>query len=184
MPILGTCGGFQYMAVEFARNVAGIAGAGHEEVDPDTEDIVVGRLACSLVGEERVVTALPGTRLAALCGIEPFVRLPLLQLRAARRPAGPARGGGTRAGRHRRGRGCRGVRAARAPVLPRHPLPARRSEAQRGGPCTRCWALWSTPVVRGLPSGFPRSRYAVGGCVPDGWTGPGGQARDDMEVER
>ena len=26
MPILGTCGGFQYMSVEFARNVAGVDG--------------------------------------------------------------------------------------------------------------------------------------------------------------
>jgi CTP synthase (UTP-ammonia lyase) len=72
MPILGTCGGFQYMAVEFARNVAGIAGAGHEELDPDAEALVVGRLACSLVGEERTVSAVAGTRLASLCGVEPF----------------------------------------------------------------------------------------------------------------
>jgi CTP synthase (UTP-ammonia lyase) len=73
MPMLGTCGGFQYMAIEFARNVAGIAGAGHEELDPDAETLVVGRLACSLVGEERTVTPVPGTRLASLCGLEPFV---------------------------------------------------------------------------------------------------------------
>jgi CTP synthase (UTP-ammonia lyase) len=72
MPILGTCGGFQYMAVELARNVAGIAGAGHEELDPDAEELVVGRLACSLIGEERAVAAVPGTRLASLCGLEPF----------------------------------------------------------------------------------------------------------------
>jgi CTP synthase (UTP-ammonia lyase) len=72
MPILGTCGGFQHMAVEFARNAAGIAGAGHAETDPDGESVVVGALACSLVGEERTVTAVPGTRLAALCGTEPF----------------------------------------------------------------------------------------------------------------
>jgi CTP synthase (UTP-ammonia lyase) len=32
----------------------------------------VGALACSLVGEERTVSAVPGTRLAALCGTEPF----------------------------------------------------------------------------------------------------------------
>ena len=72
MPILGTCGGFQYMAVEYARNVAGIAGAGHEETEPDAGELVVGRLACSLVGEQRSVTTVPGTRLAALCGSEPF----------------------------------------------------------------------------------------------------------------
>jgi CTP synthase (UTP-ammonia lyase) len=72
MPILGTCGGFQYMAVEFARNAAGIAGAAHGETDPNGDAMVVSALACSLVGEERTVTAVPGTRLAALCGTEPF----------------------------------------------------------------------------------------------------------------
>jgi len=72
MPILGTCGGFQHMAVEYARNVLGIAGAAHAETDPDAESIVVGALACSLVGEVRTVTPVPGTRLAAICGSEPF----------------------------------------------------------------------------------------------------------------
>jgi CTP synthase (UTP-ammonia lyase) len=60
------------MTVEFARNVAGITGAGHAETDPDAEHVVVGRLACSLVGEQRMVSAVPGTRLASLCGSEPF----------------------------------------------------------------------------------------------------------------
>ncbi len=68
MPILGTCGGFQYMLVEFARNVAGIAEAAHAETDPDAGVHVVSALACSLVGEERTVTPVPGTRLAGLCG--------------------------------------------------------------------------------------------------------------------
>jgi CTP synthase (UTP-ammonia lyase) len=72
MPILGTCGGFQYMLVEFARNVAGLGDAAHAETDPDAADPVVARLACSLVGEERRVTAVPGTRVAELCGAEPF----------------------------------------------------------------------------------------------------------------
>ena len=72
MPILGTCGGFQHMAVEYARNVLGIAGAAHAETEPDGETIVVGALACSLVGQERTVTPVPGTRLAAICGSEPF----------------------------------------------------------------------------------------------------------------
>jgi CTP synthase (UTP-ammonia lyase) len=72
MPALGTCSGFQYMTVEFARNVAGIPGAAHAEADPDGDELVVEGLACSLVGEERTITAVPGTRLAALCGTEPF----------------------------------------------------------------------------------------------------------------
>ncbi|MEO9174343.1 MAG: gamma-glutamyl-gamma-aminobutyrate hydrolase family protein [Gaiellales bacterium] len=73
MPILGSCGGFQYMAVEFARNVAGIADAAHEETEPDADDLVVARLGCSLIGEQRTVTTVPGTRLAAICGCDPFV---------------------------------------------------------------------------------------------------------------
>jgi CTP synthase (UTP-ammonia lyase) len=72
MPVLGTCGGFQHMAVEFARNVAGIAAAAHAETDPDGETIVAARLACSLVGQERTVVTVPGTRLAEICGAEPF----------------------------------------------------------------------------------------------------------------
>lgn len=43
MPILGTCGGFQYMLVEFARNVSGIAEAAYAETDP----AAVGRLSRS-----------------------------------------------------------------------------------------------------------------------------------------
>jgi CTP synthase (UTP-ammonia lyase) len=73
MPILGTCGGFQYMAVEFARDGAGIAGAAHAETDPGGETLVAAPLSCSLVGQERTVVPVSGTRLAALCGAEPFV---------------------------------------------------------------------------------------------------------------
>ncbi len=72
MPMLGTCGGFQYMLVEFARNVAGMGEAAHAETDPGAAEPVVARLSCSLVGEERQVTAVPGTRLADLCGTAPL----------------------------------------------------------------------------------------------------------------
>lgn len=71
-PILGSCGGFQHMVLEFARSVAGIAGAEHAEEHPEASQAVVTRLACSLVGEVRPVTAVPGTRAAAICGLEPF----------------------------------------------------------------------------------------------------------------
>jgi CTP synthase (UTP-ammonia lyase) len=72
-PFLGTCGGFQYAVVEFARNVAGIADADHAETTPGGTNLVVGRLACSLVGQERHVTAVAGTRTHDLCGHAPFV---------------------------------------------------------------------------------------------------------------
>ncbi len=67
-PFLGTCGGFQYAMVEYARTVAGWKGAGHAETDPDAKDLVVDRLACSLFGESRTVTTVPGTKLALLRG--------------------------------------------------------------------------------------------------------------------
>lgn len=71
-PFLGTCGGFQYALVEFARNVGGIAAAAHAETDPHAAEPIVGMLGCSLVGAERTVTCVPGTRLAAICGTAPF----------------------------------------------------------------------------------------------------------------
>ena len=70
LPLLGTCGGFQYAVVELARSMAGLD-ARHAETDPDADAPVVAPLACSLVGEQRTVTCVPGTRLAAICGTEP-----------------------------------------------------------------------------------------------------------------
>ncbi len=72
LPTLGTCGGFQHLVLEFARNHIGIHEAAHEETEPDAEQVVVAALACSLVGEVRPVTAVPGTRMAEICGLEPF----------------------------------------------------------------------------------------------------------------
>jgi CTP synthase (UTP-ammonia lyase) len=72
IPFLGTCGGFQFALVEFARNAAGVADAAHAELDPDAVEPVVGMLGCSLVAARRTVTCVPGTRLAAICGSEPF----------------------------------------------------------------------------------------------------------------
>jgi CTP synthase (UTP-ammonia lyase) len=71
-PLLGTCGGFQYAVLALARRLAGIAHAAHAEVAPEAEAAVVAPLACSLIGEEREVTCVPGTRLAAICGTAPF----------------------------------------------------------------------------------------------------------------
>ncbi len=71
-PFLGTCAGFQYAVVEFARNVAGIEDAEHAETSPHGANLVIDRLACSLVGEERQVTAVPGTRTHGLCGAAAF----------------------------------------------------------------------------------------------------------------
>jgi CTP synthase (UTP-ammonia lyase) len=71
-PFLGTCGGFQYACVELARSWAGVSGATSAELDPDGDALVVAPLACALYGERRTVTPVTGTRLAAICGSEPF----------------------------------------------------------------------------------------------------------------
>jgi len=72
-PLLGTCGGFQYAALALAQRLAGVESPAHAELQPTASDPVVAGLACSLVGERRAVTCVPGTRLAEICGSEPFM---------------------------------------------------------------------------------------------------------------
>ncbi|MEO0469021.1 MAG: CTP synthase [Bacteroidota bacterium] len=52
IPTLGTCGGFQHMVIEYARNVLGIADAQHAEYDPYASKLVVNPLACQIAGEK------------------------------------------------------------------------------------------------------------------------------------
>jgi CTP synthase (UTP-ammonia lyase) len=61
VPILGTCGGFQHIVIEFARSVAGVTDAAHAETDPDASTLLIDALACSLVGEVMDVTLTEGT---------------------------------------------------------------------------------------------------------------------------
>jgi CTP synthase (UTP-ammonia lyase) len=71
LPLLGTCGGFQYAAIVLGRELACVD-ARHAELEPDAPEPFVAQLSCSLVGELRPVTAVPGTRVAALLGTAPF----------------------------------------------------------------------------------------------------------------
>lgn len=71
IPFLGTCGGMQYAVVEFVRAVLGES-ATHAESDGDADDNVVTALACSLDGEERLVTPVRGSRFAGWVA-EPYV---------------------------------------------------------------------------------------------------------------
>ena len=48
-PFLGSCGGFQHMILEYARNVLGIATADHAETNPSGDTLVITPLNCSLV---------------------------------------------------------------------------------------------------------------------------------------
>lgn len=52
IPTIGTCGGFQHMVIEFARNVLNIKDAQHAEYDPYASKLVVNPLSCDLKGSK------------------------------------------------------------------------------------------------------------------------------------
>lgn len=64
-PFLGTCGGFQHALLEIARDLAGIANADHGETNPTAADLVVTKLACSLVEKNERIRFAPGSLIAA-----------------------------------------------------------------------------------------------------------------------
>jgi CTP synthase (UTP-ammonia lyase) len=68
IPCLGTCGGFQYMILEYARNALGFVDAQHAEHDPYASELFVSRLECSLAGRELVVCLQPESRVAGIYG--------------------------------------------------------------------------------------------------------------------
>lgn len=68
VPCLGTCGGFQHMIIEYARNVLGFEDAEHAEYDPYASRLFISKLACSLAGREMRLNFLPGSQVAAIYG--------------------------------------------------------------------------------------------------------------------
>lgn len=50
-PILGTCGGFQHIVIEYARNVLNFTDADHAEYNSYASDLFISKVACSLVGQ-------------------------------------------------------------------------------------------------------------------------------------
>lgn len=67
-PLLGTCGGFQHLLVEHARNVMGIVEADHAEYGGDGVH-VVELLSCSLAESQIAIELVPGSRLSAIYGV-------------------------------------------------------------------------------------------------------------------
>src|SRR5262249_3644437 len=51
IPCLGTCGGFQHMVIECARNVLDFTDAEHEEYDPYSSQLLISQL---FVGRTRI----------------------------------------------------------------------------------------------------------------------------------
>jgi CTP synthase (UTP-ammonia lyase) len=72
LPLLGTCGGFQYTALVLGAALAGLHAPRHAELHRGAADPFIAALGCRLDGVRRTVTCVPGTRLAALLGEAPF----------------------------------------------------------------------------------------------------------------
>ncbi|VEA68477.1 CTP synthase [Serratia plymuthica] len=67
IPFLGSCGGFQYAVVEYARNVMGWHDAGHAETDTGGR-LVISPLSCSLVEIDGDIIFKPDTLVARAYG--------------------------------------------------------------------------------------------------------------------
>lgn len=50
-PFIGTCGGFQHVILEYARNVLNFEDAQHAEYDPYASRLFISALTCSLIGK-------------------------------------------------------------------------------------------------------------------------------------
>lgn len=72
VPFLGTCGGFQHAAIEYARNVLGWSDAEHAETAPGAARAVIELLECGLVEARESLRPLAGTRTAAAYGEASF----------------------------------------------------------------------------------------------------------------
>jgi CTP synthase (UTP-ammonia lyase) len=68
VPLLGTCGGFQHVVLEFARNVLGLVDADHAEYDPYASTLFITPLSCSLAGQQMHVELRPETLAARTYG--------------------------------------------------------------------------------------------------------------------
>jgi CTP synthase (UTP-ammonia lyase) len=68
IPFLGTCGGFQYALLEFARDVCGLSAVENAEVTRGADEYLIVELECSLKGHEEAVMIVPGTHAAKASG--------------------------------------------------------------------------------------------------------------------
>ena len=68
LPCLGTCGGFQHIILEYARNVLNYTDAAHAEYDPYASRLFISELTCSLAGREMQLRFSAASRVAAWYG--------------------------------------------------------------------------------------------------------------------
>jgi len=68
LPFLGTCGGYQHAALEFARHVLGLTKVDNGEIDPDAEMPLIAPLSCALVEQSGDIEFEEGSMLARIHG--------------------------------------------------------------------------------------------------------------------
>jgi CTP synthase (UTP-ammonia lyase) len=68
VPFIGTCGGFQHLIIEYARNIMGFVEASHAESDPCASCLFITRLRCSPAGKTMEVALQTGCAAALACG--------------------------------------------------------------------------------------------------------------------
>jgi CTP synthase (UTP-ammonia lyase) len=68
VPLLGTCGGFQHVVLEFGRHVMGLEDAEHEETTPSASRLLLTALTCSPAGQVMPVTLDGESRVAGWYG--------------------------------------------------------------------------------------------------------------------
>ncbi len=68
-PFLGTCGGFQYALLEYARNVLGLTRAEHAEVAPEAEEPFIAPLSCAMVERSGPIILEPESLVGRLYGV-------------------------------------------------------------------------------------------------------------------
>lgn len=68
VPCLGTCGGFQHIVLEYARNVLGFQDAQSQENDPYASHLFISQLNYSLAGREMNLTFAKGSQIAGIYG--------------------------------------------------------------------------------------------------------------------
>ena len=75
IPCFGTCGGFQHIILEYARNELGFPDAQSAEYDPESAHIFISEFACSSRGREMKLKFMPGSLVARLYdGLEAIER--------------------------------------------------------------------------------------------------------------
>jgi CTP synthase (UTP-ammonia lyase) len=70
VPCLGTCGGFQHMVLELARDILGYPDADHAESNPAGRRLFITPLSCSLKGQTMDVILVAGSLAARSYGQE------------------------------------------------------------------------------------------------------------------